>query len=1234
MAPDVKPPDPATRASFRNTAFISYSHAADGKLAPALQRALHNFAKPWYQLRALRVFRDKTSLAANPALWPTIEAALGDSLWFLYMASPRAAQSHWVQQELSWWLEHRTTDKLLILLTDGELAWDNDGDDFDWGKTTSVPENLRGRFTDEPLYVDLRWARNADNLSLRHSLFRGAILDIAAPLRGKPKEDLDGEDVRQHRKNRAWAWSASVALAALAVTAISFAFYASSQRTEALHQRDAAIGRLYAQQLARVGELADSDPDLARDVLDETIRSAGELREFTWDLYTRLTTPTVFAIGGARNYHDADSRREDASPVFALSHDGSQIATASVREADSPRRAGVKRTSSVLIWDTSTGALLATLPLVDADTQASDARVSAITFSPDGRELAASAGDLRSIVRVWDVASGRELMSEQDSSVRFLGFTSGSAAAGSDARAARQVITAGEFRKATVWSGIGSRVVRRRIEIPYAGAIALARNGEYLSIADANRIERWDFATGRRTSLPNPAGIQALVALSADGERIARAAHTSIEVWRVGHDSVERRLERGHRESITALAFAADERRLASGGTDGTVRVWDLERGIATLTLRGPQDAVTSLEFSQNGQRLVGGGADGTVFMWDVASTPVRPAEQVEVKSASSCVGFSVEPTSMVVGSGATLSVRGTSNSIRTSAPPTSGDIRSCGTLRSGQIAFAVDSGGARLLVWDARTGDVRSRIAPLTDARSVRFSADGDVVAAYDGPKAFSVWDAMTGKRHATIEVDGTLDGPFELLDSGLVVAQVRNGQGSWVGAWDARTSRRLSRISMPHWAYGAQAAVCPAHRLVASTNGGDLRIVDLAAGTVKRHLVWRQGDSFFNDNEATSLAFSPDCSVLALGDLAGQITLWGIASGANPHTVAAHSGVQVVTWRDGRGFGIESRRNAEGVTTLAFSPDGRTLASGGGTVAGRGELKLWDASRGSLLATLPAESGRVTRVMFSASGRQLGVLLERGNQDSRGPTTLLDVWTARGPERTLLAADTTAITRLTFSLDGSYLVSEATTAKSWNMARNQLESISSASPPGEADATQRISMPGGDLEVVAREHLLYLERGTETPARLDSADEARRFNDEPIQSLHVMSDGTILSLGALGSVKDRPAEIILWDLASRRPVRHAFESPNMVTGLLVSPDKRTLVTVGSLGSGSRHPGFVHIWDAQRLALIAALPGHRALVTAAAISPDAKLLATGDANGFVRVWDLRKVSPFIGNNR
>jgi hypothetical protein len=52
--------------AMKYDAFISYSHAADGALAPALQRGLHRLAKPWY---ALRVYRDETNLAADPGMW-------------------------------------------------------------------------------------------------------------------------------------------------------------------------------------------------------------------------------------------------------------------------------------------------------------------------------------------------------------------------------------------------------------------------------------------------------------------------------------------------------------------------------------------------------------------------------------------------------------------------------------------------------------------------------------------------------------------------------------------------------------------------------------------------------------------------------------------------------------------------------------------------------------------------------------------------------------------------------------------------------------------------------------------------------------------------------------------------------------------------------------------------------------------------------------------------------------
>jgi hypothetical protein len=134
------------KALYHYKAFISYSHSADNQLAPALRTALHGFAKPWYRLRAMRVFRDETGLAITPALWPSIEAALLDSEYFLLLASPEAAASEWVQREVACWLDRRPADHLLIALTGGKIRWNDAAHDFDWNGTDALPRRLSKAF--------------------------------------------------------------------------------------------------------------------------------------------------------------------------------------------------------------------------------------------------------------------------------------------------------------------------------------------------------------------------------------------------------------------------------------------------------------------------------------------------------------------------------------------------------------------------------------------------------------------------------------------------------------------------------------------------------------------------------------------------------------------------------------------------------------------------------------------------------------------------------------------------------------------------------------------------------------------------------------------------------------------------------------------------------------------------------------------------------------------------------
>ena len=109
-------------ATSEHDAFISDSHALDGALAPALQTGVERFAKPWYRPRTLRVFRDTTNLAANPGLWSSIEQALDASAWLVLMASPNVAQPPWVNREVTWWLKHKSPQRLLVVLTKGKFA--------------------------------------------------------------------------------------------------------------------------------------------------------------------------------------------------------------------------------------------------------------------------------------------------------------------------------------------------------------------------------------------------------------------------------------------------------------------------------------------------------------------------------------------------------------------------------------------------------------------------------------------------------------------------------------------------------------------------------------------------------------------------------------------------------------------------------------------------------------------------------------------------------------------------------------------------------------------------------------------------------------------------------------------------------------------------------------------------------------------------------------------------------
>ncbi|MCK0179284.1 toll/interleukin-1 receptor domain-containing protein [Flavobacteriaceae bacterium S0862] len=222
---------------MKYNAFLSYSHAKDSDLAPSLERGLEKFAKPLFKRRALEIFRDANDLSASPDLWGKIEDGLNNSEYFIFLGSRKAAQSRWCRKEVEHWKLNKSIDKFLVVLTDGDLVWDESKNDFDWTKTTALPTNLSGAFNNEPLYVDFREGFTNDQLNLDNPKFKSNVVLLAATMHKKSIGDMVGEATKQHKKLIRIRNSVISVLVIFLTISIFLTFFAFNKKAEADEQK-------------------------------------------------------------------------------------------------------------------------------------------------------------------------------------------------------------------------------------------------------------------------------------------------------------------------------------------------------------------------------------------------------------------------------------------------------------------------------------------------------------------------------------------------------------------------------------------------------------------------------------------------------------------------------------------------------------------------------------------------------------------------------------------------------------------------------------------------------------------------------------------------------------------------------------------------------------------------------------------------------------------------------------
>ncbi len=609
---------------FRYHAFISYSHAADGRLAPALQTGLQRLARPWYRLRAMRVFRDETGLAVTPELWGSIERALAESEYFLLLASPLAAQSKWVEQEVDWWLRHRSARSLLVVLTDGELVWESARSDFDWAKTTALPRRLENAFPKEPLHVDFRWARTNTDLSLRRPMFADAVARLAATLRGITLDELIGEDVRQHQRTMRLARSSVVALLVLTASAVLTAFVAiqAKRMVEPLVQKAQAGVVLQANE-AKSRRLASVALNQQASDLELAILLAAEA--------VRLHESAA-AVSALRQ-----SLAVSVDPVVTLRGQGTSAAGA-VFSPDG---------TQALTWGNETPQLCgAATGEVLRELRGHTGSVRQACFSKDGRRIVTAGGD--DTARLWDASSGRSviqlphpgvtaaLLSSDDS--RVLTLAMGIDAILWDAATGAQIaeleysdtIAFGDQVRDACFHPDGSRLAvcrrlgpgvfdaktgKKQVELNghtrVVRSVAFSPDGEWLVTASEDgAVRRWRAATGLcQAVLTHDAELND-AQFSPDGKWImARDRNQLLVVWEADTGKRAAQIEMLPKpEHPVLFTFSPDGQCLLAASFDAqTAGLWETATGLRLGELTGEEGEIRTLHFSPDGRRALVG---------------------------------------------------------------------------------------------------------------------------------------------------------------------------------------------------------------------------------------------------------------------------------------------------------------------------------------------------------------------------------------------------------------------------------------------------------------------------------------------------------------------------------------------------------------------------------------------------------------------------------------------------
>ncbi len=644
----------------------------------------------------------------------------------------------------------------------------------------------------------------------------------------------------------------------------------------------------------------------------------------------------------------------------------------------------VGTSTDVLLYDT---ARLTTQPRMSG---VSVGEVNSVAFSPDGTTLAIG-GQLGTAL--WDMISGQaRVIQQSDGGVLNVVFSPDGA----------RLASRREDGMAHVWdTTTGQRIAA------FGGgflSIAFSPDGTILAAGtDDERVQLWDITTGQMlNSLKGHTSEVLSVAFSPDGTLLASGGDDNIvRLWNAKTGEMIAVLE-GHTQEVATLAFSPDGKVLASGSYDNTARLWDVSTGKLRTELEGHTGDVRTLVFSPDGAILASASSweDSTLRLWDVASGEplavlegcARNAHHGEVgkvtfspdgtRIASSCGDAGIMVWDVATRQPQSVGWQGDGGSVNSLALNPDGTV-----LAVGRGSGWTEPGTVQL--WDVATGKERVTLRGHTSwVRSVAFSPDGTLLASGSGDGAARLWDATTGENKFIL-ADSSQPGASTFSNSDDDGDVEITGVSNTAAVWSV--------------AFSPDGAILAVGRGDPWVGPGSLQLYDSGTGELLSEFYPEVHPLCCEMVTVFALTFSPDGTLLATANGDGTATLWEVATGEE-HAILEPDG----GW----------------VGSVAFSPDGSLLATGGawsdcdyGEICApdEGEMRLWDVATGEQLALVTGPLGGVSSVAFSPDGRIIA--FAGGYED--GTVSLWDTNTGQ----TLAVLERSYVTSVVFSADGTML-------------------------------------------------------------------------------------------------------------------------------------------------------------------------------------------------------------------